>query len=147
MQAQKLAQRGQLRIAFLEYRGELIAFEYGWAAKGIYFTPKVGYDASYRQLGPSQVLRAALIEQMFGDPHWQLLDFCGPACRATSEWRTRDYPIGRLVVATNLLGRSLLRTYKMLAPVTRRLREERRKPVGQTLSTIDASHTAESLVG
>ncbi len=57
-QARRAASWGQLRLVFLELDGVPIAFEYGWLAKGVYFSPKVAYDEQYAAISPGQLLRA-----------------------------------------------------------------------------------------
>lgn len=97
-QARLLASRGQLQISLLEQHGRPIAFEYGWQAKGVYFSPKVGYDEAFAALSPGQLLRSRLLEQFFSDPAQRLFDFAGPLCEATEKWITGSYMIGRAAI-------------------------------------------------
>lgn len=123
-QALLLAEMGQLELYFLEFGGQPIAFEYGMASKGTYFSPKVGYDEEYSHLTPGQLLRLKMIEQFFADPARKTWDFLGPLAEATDRWTTSTYAIERLVVATGgISGRLALRTYRDLWPALRRLRE------------------------
>ncbi len=109
-QARQLAEWGQLQLTFLEHAGQPIAFEYGWNAKGTYFSPKVGYDDAFARLSPGQLLRHRLLERFFADPDQHLFDFIGPLSEATAKWITRAYPISRLVVGTGgRIGRLLVR--------------------------------------
>lgn len=100
-QATDLVRRGQLQLTFLELSGRPIAFEFGWNAKGVYCSPKVGYDEEFRNLTPGQLLRHQLLDRFFSDPQQRLFDFVGPLADATSKWMTRSYPVGRFVVAKN----------------------------------------------
>ncbi len=99
-QAEQLAHWGQLRLVFLELNGEPIAFEYGYLAKGVYFTPKVGYDESFSSLCPSQLLRSQLFEHSFDEGDVQQVDFWGPESDATLRWSNGRYTMGRIALAT-----------------------------------------------
>ncbi|MCC7084164.1 MAG: GNAT family N-acetyltransferase [Pirellulales bacterium] len=114
-QAAAIARQGQLEIAFLRHRGEAIAFEYGWHAGGVYYTPKVGYDDAFSRFSPGQVLRALRYEKAFADHNVRSIDFYGPLSEATAKWATRTYPVSRLVVETGGTGgRTLLWAYQNL---------------------------------
>ncbi len=120
-QGQTLAKLDQLQLTFLDraeapspdpspHRGmgenSPIAFEYGWLAKDVYFTPKVGYDAAFSHLSPGQLLRYFSFEQYAAAGSPKLVDFFGPLADATSKWVTRTYPVGRLAVGCgSRLGR------------------------------------------
>jgi hypothetical protein len=121
-QAELLAAQGQLRLVFLEHRGQPIAFEYGWAGKGVYFSPKVGYDEAFAHFCPGRLLRAALLEQFHADPDCRLVDYLGPSARATAEWATRSDPLARVAIAIRPLGRLALGGYRLLQPLVNRLR-------------------------
>jgi CelD/BcsL family acetyltransferase involved in cellulose biosynthesis len=95
----------------------------GWTAKGVYHSFKVGYDQSYRRVGPGHLLRKHLIETLFDDPQTRLIDFQGPVTQALASWSTRSYAIGRVVVAPRRLpSRVLLTGYRTLATAVRRFR-------------------------
>ena len=111
-QAEYLALQGQLELCFLQHQGQAIAFEYGWRSKGVYFTPKVGYDERYEQLSPGQLLRARQIERLHCDSAARQVDYLGPLSAATSKWTTDGYTISGLVVALRRpIGSLLLETY------------------------------------
>ena len=93
---------------FLRHQDRAIAFEYGWKSKGIYFTPKVGYDDNYSCLSPGQLLRYLLLEQAFTRPDRRSIDFLGPLCKATAMWSTSSYPVGRLAIETGGAGGKML---------------------------------------
>jgi CelD/BcsL family acetyltransferase involved in cellulose biosynthesis len=108
-QARPLAKWGQLQLTYLELDGRPIAFEYGWNAKGVYCSPKVGYDEEFGRLTPGQLLRYELLQRFFTDPEQRRFDFVGPMSDATAKWTTGSYSIGRLVVSTRRRGgRALL---------------------------------------
>ncbi len=64
-QATELARCGELELAFLRYEGRAIAFEYGWSSRGVYYTPKVGFDSEYSRFSPGQLLRYLLLKETF----------------------------------------------------------------------------------
>lgn len=98
-QATDLARAGQLELAFLIHDQQPIAFEYGWTAKGVYFSPKVAYDEEFAPYSPGQLLRWSLLRHFHECPNRRLVDFLGPLANATAKWATQSYPIARLVVA------------------------------------------------
>lgn len=98
-EARQLAACGQLHLAFLDYDGQPIAFEYGYIAKGIYFSPKIGFDADFARFTPGQLLRYLLFRKFTEERLVHAVDFWGPTTRATRKWSTSDYPRGRLILA------------------------------------------------
>ena len=122
-QALKLAEWGNLRLAFMEHRGRPIAFELGWTAKGVYHSFKVSYDEAYAKHGPGQLLRRHLIESSFNRADERLVDFQGPLSDALDAWATRSYGIARVVVAPRRFSsRALFGGYRLTASVVRRFR-------------------------
>jgi CelD/BcsL family acetyltransferase involved in cellulose biosynthesis len=122
-QARQIAEWGELQLTFLEHQGQPIAFEYGWNAKGCYFSPKVGYDEAFARLSPGQLLRRRLLERFCMESDQQLVDFVGPLSDATSKWATATYPVGRLVLSTgSRTGQMLVRAYNAGLPSLRRIR-------------------------
>jgi CelD/BcsL family acetyltransferase involved in cellulose biosynthesis len=121
-QARQLAATGNLELVFLELDGRPIAFEYGFRAKGIYFSPKVAYDEAFAECSPGQQLRALLYQRLQNDPDCRAVDFHGPLAEATARWATRSYPLGRITLAQHsraaaalLRGHGLARSlYKSL---------------------------------
>jgi CelD/BcsL family acetyltransferase involved in cellulose biosynthesis len=98
-QARQLAAWGVLRLAFLEHQGRPIAFEYGWLAKGVYYSYKVGYEPSFASYGPGHLLRLHLLRALAAEPGVKLVDFHGPLTEALACWATRSYTIGRVILA------------------------------------------------
>jgi hypothetical protein len=122
-QARQIAERGELQLTFLEHRGQPIAFEYGWKAKGCYFSPKVGYDEAFARLSPGQMLRRRLFERFSSESDCHLVDFVGPLSDATSQWATTTYPVGRLVLNSGSRAGNLLDlAYRAGLPLLRRIR-------------------------
>ncbi len=109
-QAENLAKEGQLELSFLRHQGTDIAFEYAWFSKGVYCTPKVGYDEQYSHLSPGQLIRYLTLQRFFNDPSRKEFDFVGPLSEATAKWANEKYNVSTLVVSTGRLGSNLLLT-------------------------------------
>jgi CelD/BcsL family acetyltransferase involved in cellulose biosynthesis len=124
-QAAELARYGELELAFLRHGGRAIAFEYGWSLRGMYYTPKVGFDSEYSRFSPGQLLRYLLLKDAFSRPDRVAVDFLGPLSEATAKWTTKTYPISRLVVATGKVGRMQLWSYQKLAGALRKIRGQK----------------------
>ncbi|NLY00362.1 MAG: GNAT family N-acetyltransferase [Rhodopirellula sp.] len=120
-QARRLADWKQCLLAFLLHQGRPIAFDFGWTAKGVYHSFKVGYDEQYRQWSPGHVLRMLLIEHFHREPGWRLIDFQGPLTDALAAWSTRTYKIGRVAVGLKpLRGRLFVSAAGWAAALRRR---------------------------
>ena len=98
-QAAELHTAGLLQIITLQADDRPIAFEYGWSAKGSYFSPKVGYDPAFAAYSPGQLLRYRALEAFHADPQRHCFDFLGPLGEAMSKWATHTYPIDRVLIA------------------------------------------------
>jgi hypothetical protein len=103
-QAESLAKEGQLELAFLRHQGVDIAFEYAWFSKGVYCTPKIGYDEQYSHLTPGQLIRYLTVERFFNDPERKEFDFVGPLSDATAKWVNETYNLSSLIVSTGRFG-------------------------------------------
>jgi CelD/BcsL family acetyltransferase involved in cellulose biosynthesis len=122
-QAVQLARWQQLQLTFLKHNDRPIAFEYGYRAKGTYFSHKVGYDPAYSDFSPGQLLRAMLLDWFHREKCVSLVDFCGPLTAATAKWSTRTYAIGRWLIAPRrFLSRCVLRGHRALASLGRLVR-------------------------
>jgi len=112
--AHQLNEWGQFSLAFLELDGRPIAFEYGWFAKGVYHSLKVGYDEQYAQYSPGQLLVAHILEHFHRNHSCHRFDCLGPLTDSMSKWTDRTYVLSRLTLAPRGLGRIpvLLRNYK-----------------------------------
>jgi hypothetical protein len=112
-QGRQLAASGQLAISQLTLDGQPIAFEYAYAAKGIYSPLKVGYDPQFKRLKPGQLLRWHLFRALHADARWSGVDFVGPLADATASWSTDAYRQCRMVIAqARLSSRLLLAGYR-----------------------------------
>ncbi len=104
-QAKSLAADGCLCLSFLSCGGQPIAFEYGWIAKGTYFSPKVAYNPEFAKYSPGHLLLWKMFERFHADPGVKRVDFFGPTTDATSHWSTGSYPVGHITAApSGLLG-------------------------------------------
>lgn len=115
-QACGLAQSGELAIATLRQRGELIAFEYGWQSRGVRAVLKIGYAETRADLSPGHLLRFRLLEELFAERTIGWIDYAGPMTQATSAWATHRYRVGRLLLSGGLLGRAALTAWKWKQP-------------------------------
>jgi CelD/BcsL family acetyltransferase involved in cellulose biosynthesis len=112
-QADQLARWGQLATAALRLDGRMVAFVYGYRAKGVFFAQKIGYDPHFAAFSPGQLLFHHLLEQLHNDGETRWLDFIGPINQALSRWRPATYAVGRVVIAPRpTLGRLALTAYK-----------------------------------
>jgi hypothetical protein len=135
-QAARLAQWGSLELAFLRYQGKAIAFEYGWAVHGVYYTPKVGFDDEFAQFSPGQLLRYLLLKDFFSRADRWTVDFLGPLSDATARWATNTYPISRLMIETGKAsGKALLGAYRHVIQPVRKI--QRRKQSERQLKIVE----------
>lgn len=122
-QAQTLAKKGHLAIAFLEREGEPIAFEYGWIAKRVYHSYKVGYDLKYAKLGPGQMLMYELLRHFSMQGEIDQFDCLGPTTPSTRKWTGDQYAIDRMMIALpRATGSLALMAYRHAWPWVRRIR-------------------------
>lgn len=111
--AKQLARWGQLETAALRLDGQMLAFVYGFRAKGVYFAHKIGYDPQFAHFSPGQLLFYHILEQLHRGGEVQALDFLGPLTQSLSRWRPTDYGVGRVAVAPrHLMGRAALYAYQ-----------------------------------
>ncbi len=128
-QAESLARLDHLWLVYLELGGRPIAFEYGWYAKGTYFSPKVGYDAEYARFSPGQLLRYEMLKQFHEAPGPATVDFWGPLTAATERWTTHSYsvvdstmmPYGTAAKAVRRLGSGAAKVRRVVANARRHL--------------------------
>jgi CelD/BcsL family acetyltransferase involved in cellulose biosynthesis len=135
-EAVEAARIGALQLSFLDVAERPIAFEYGWNCKGVYHSFKVGYDETFAELAPGQMLRYRMLEQFFTDPAQRMVDFIGPVVPATARWSTATYPVGRVVLsAGRLSGQIMLHAYRSWWPRIQRWRN--RSPVPATSDSAE----------
>jgi len=111
--AKQLARWGQLETAALRLDDRMVAFVYGFRAKGVYFAHKIGYDPEFTHFSPGQLLFYRILEQLHHSGEAQALDFMGPLNQSLSRWRPTDYGVGRIAVAPrHLMGRVAIYAYE-----------------------------------
>lgn len=138
-EARALAARGQLEIAFLEQRGRPIAFIFGYSAKGVLYSTKLGYDEEFAKFGPGQQLMLRLLENFHADASRRRFDFAGPLVSFHQVWATGSYSVGPLVIGIpSLLGRSLFHAYTEWQPKVKRIRRR----VAESLAGVRAAASA-----
>lgn len=114
-QAGQLARREHLELAALRLDGRMIAFVYGFRAKGVYFAHKIGYDPRFAAFSPGQMLFSWILERLFHDGATRALDFMGPVTDAIARWRPDTYSAGRLTISRGgQVGRAMMFAYRNL---------------------------------
>ena len=78
-QAEQLARWGQLETAALRLDGRMLAFIYGFRAKGVYFAHKISYDPRLAAFSPGQLLFYHVLEQLHSDGEARALGLHGSA--------------------------------------------------------------------
>ena len=117
-----------MRLAFLTLDNRPIAFCYGFAAKGVYHTFKIGYDPEYGQFSPGQVLFGCLLEQLFNDSAYSSVDTVGLLTSTMAHWRPNPYTIGIAMIAPRrVLGRLATYGHKYCWPYIRNLKARLRR--------------------
>jgi len=122
-QAEQLAKWNQLGLIYLNCAGRTVAFCYGFRAKGVYHTYKIGYDSEYAASSPGQLLFYFMFERLFRDPVYRAVDTVGNMTETVSHWRPRPYTIGSAMIAPRrLLGRMATHVHDRWWPYVRWLR-------------------------
>jgi CelD/BcsL family acetyltransferase involved in cellulose biosynthesis len=103
-QAKQLARWGQLETAALRLDGQMLAFVYGFRAKGVYYIQRIGGDVRFAAFSPGQLLINHILQQLHREGEARALDFAGPLSRPLSRWRPATYGVGRIVLAPNRFG-------------------------------------------
>ena len=129
-QAKQLARWGQLETASLWLDDRMVAFVYGFRAKGVYFAHKIGYDPRFAQFSPGQYLFHNILERLHDDEQADALDFVGPLNHSLSRWRPKTYAVGRIVLAPRgIAGRAAIYAYRN---IWRRMRQAKPAAIPNT---------------
>jgi CelD/BcsL family acetyltransferase involved in cellulose biosynthesis len=116
-QARQLAEWGCLEILFLEQHGKTLAAEYGFGAKGVYFSHKIAYDPEFSLVGPGRLLRYLQLQRYFADARFHLVDTLGILSDSNAKWSTRRRRSCRVLVSTGgFLGNRLVDAYHRVWP-------------------------------
>jgi hypothetical protein len=111
--AGQLAEWGQLETATLRLDGSMLAFVYGFRAKGVYFAHKISYDTRFAAFSPGQLLFHHIFERLHREGDVRAVDFVGPMNQSLSRWRPTTYGIGRVVVTPHRWwGRTTMYAYQ-----------------------------------
>lgn len=125
-QAEILAARNQLRLAFLDHLGKPIAFIQGWWAKNTFLTPKIGYDASFAEYSPGQVLFHRMFQAQASLPEPGVVDFDGPLAESTRQWTTETYAVGHAILSCRrVTGKGWVGGYRLLRSAKQRWNRHR----------------------
>ncbi len=139
-QTEHLAALGQFEAASLRLDDRLLAFVYGFRAKGTYFAHKISYDPEFSAFSPGQLLFHHIFERLHSEGDVRVLDFMGPQTQATTRWRPKTYGVGRLAIAPRGgVGHALMYAYQhgWLALRNRTARAESRKHSGNASPEVD----------
>jgi CelD/BcsL family acetyltransferase involved in cellulose biosynthesis len=98
-QAETLAGLGHFAFFGLEVQGKMIAFQYGYAAKGVMHDCKISFDQDYRSLGPGHLLYFHVLRHCFRDSSVQFRNNLGDARDSAQDWQFPTYPVGQLIIA------------------------------------------------
>lgn len=125
LQARMLAATGNLRISFLRIDERIIAFEFGVAAKQVYYSHKIGFDPEFRRFAPGQLLTDFLVRTMHQSSDYRMIDTVGTVSAATAKWST-GYLTHKnfLISGTGLAARACFQVLKSAKNIKRRLRPD-----------------------
>jgi len=120
-QARQLAEWGQIEMLVLRQQAEVLAAEFGYAAKGVYYSHKIAYDPQYSEYGPGRLLRYLTLENYFTHRTFQVLDTLGVLDAAKAKWCTRKYRLDRGLLSTgSCTGNALVAAYEHIWPRLRK---------------------------
>lgn len=121
-QAQTLAELGHFALFILEVQGKMIAFQYGYAAKGVLHDCKISFDQEYRSLGPGHLLYFQVLQDCFRNPDVRFRDNLGDARDSSKDWQFPTYPVGQIMIAPRgLYGRFVVHFRAQWWPRLRKL--------------------------
>ncbi len=120
---QLLDHSSHLAIFLLCVDGRPVAYEWGYIAKGTYFSHKCSYDQQLSECSPGHVLCRLVLEHLFARPGVQRVDYLGPMTEAIRRWSTGHYWSGRIACGRGL-GRVAVAAHRQLLPWWRTLRRE-----------------------
>jgi CelD/BcsL family acetyltransferase involved in cellulose biosynthesis len=122
--AERAADRGVLRLAFLRVDGKRIAFLYMLDSDGVIHAMKVGYDPAYHSYSPGHTLLTFVLRQACREGRKEL-DFQGIKERWKLVWTNdaRTYP-WLFMFRDNLRGWLLHQAKFVLLPVWRKKRSK-----------------------
>ncbi|MFP2910156.1 GNAT family N-acetyltransferase [Pyxidicoccus sp. 3LFB2] len=115
------AKAGWLGLYYLRLGPQAIAFQYGLEYGGRYLAMKPGYDESFAEVSPGQLLTEGLIQDCIGRGVTEL-DLLGDDAPFKREWTDTVRPHHWLFIYRNSLrGRTMCRAKFRWVPVARRM--------------------------
>lgn len=129
--ARLLAREGKLRLCFLSVGGKRVAFHFALVEGGRYLLPKCGYDETYADTSPGQLLMVEVLKRCI-DERIETFEFLGHSMTWKRDWTPLVHPHACLwVFRPTPAGR--------LAGL---VRAEIRPRVAATLKTLEARRHA-----
>jgi CelD/BcsL family acetyltransferase involved in cellulose biosynthesis len=128
--ARRLAASGRGRINLMMDGDRVMAGQFGVMAGERYFLLKIGYDESYRQEAPGNLLLERLLQEIAGDAAIRYVDLVSDAA-----WHQSWKPVQRQVLVHRVFQRTpagvaafaALRGKQLLRPMVRALRQRARE--------------------
>ncbi len=113
--AHTAAKRGELRLHMLRVKGQCIAADYCIASGGTVYMLKVGYDESWAQCSPGQVIRMRVLKHLFAgsDSVYDLMSGGGEHRGYKARWSNfaRGYTTVRLFKPRSVRGQLAARAH------------------------------------
>ena len=129
---QLLDQSSHLAVFVLRVGQRPVAYEWGYVAKGTYFSHKCSFDQQLGEHSPGHVLCAMVLQRLFDQPGVHRVDYLGPMTEAIRRWSTGHYWSGRVVCGRGV-GRAAVAAHRHLLPWWRRLRRRELSAPPQTV--------------
>jgi len=104
---------GLCPIGVFRSRQPADAFLWGWEAKGVVQALKIGYDPEFGRFSPGHLLWYLWFQKLAERGQPVNVDFLGPLIEGVRVWPTGSYPIGRVIIPTNRVGKWLLCGYRV----------------------------------
>lgn len=86
----------QMRIALLEHKDRLIAYDLAVESKRVYHSYKVSYDPDFQRYSPGQLLHEEITRYACDSPEVDAIHYCGPMDGSISAWATDVHHFGHL---------------------------------------------------
>ncbi len=82
------AEKGWLRLSFLDVDGMPVAFDFSTLYHGCYYDLKMGYDPAWSAYSVGQLIKAEILRRCF-ESDTRVYDFLGVSMRAKEDWMPR----------------------------------------------------------
>lgn len=118
--AQRAAERGWMRLSFLQAGAQRVAFDYSLFYKNRIHLLKIGYDPAYAPYSPSNLLLSMVLQEAF-EQRVREYDFLGESADWKSSWTKHSRPHCWLFVFSCTFKGQLLHSIKArLVPLLKR---------------------------